>query len=831
MNTVAFAAPAPRHEEELPFVRNLDGQLVRLDEPTAQAFDAEVRVTFDGDDGPVVVPRAVPRTDHLGTVLRDRNGQAIPRATTIYDAAVQRAAEKRGTNPIPILCHQPHLDPVAVCRVCSVLVGERQGDGSVKYGRRLVPACQHRVEERMVVQTRKSPDAGHRARVEASVRTVVELLATDHLATGHPFDANPHNELAALAREFGVERSRFARRESARGADDSSPVIAVNHDACILCDRCVRGCNVVRRNFVIGRTGKGPGTRIGFDLDTPMGRSSCVECGECLISCPTSALTALRQVSAPPAPGPGIATPVSPEELKRDPLFGPLPYKLLTWMPGAVVRRELARDEELFREGEYGSAAYRVDSGQLKGAIRSPRRHARNGRPDGLLSRMMGHSILGQLSRGGGASAAPAYSIRTDAHSTTGAGESFFLAGPGTLLGEETCLNHYPRPATVAAVRPTVVTEVRRNALLALLRHPATRRRINESYRDRALRPFLERLWPFAGAEARGSALAAALAARIDPDRDFMRLEPDQELFRQGEPASDLWLVRLGFLKLTQGSGRDAVTVDYVGPQGVVGLVGLMSALSAEVAALLQPRFAAGSQPTNCTAKDHVELVRIPGDVLAPMLRGNAELLRGLTATCRQIIERQRPREAGGHGVVEGYVEQGLYHARSLLVLDLEKCTRCDECTKACADSHGGVTRLIREGLRFGNYLVTTSCRSCLDPLCMIGCPVDAIHRTKHREVRIEDWCVGCGLCARTCPYGNIHMVGWDADGNPAEVDPADPLARHAAASVKATTCDLCQDLVGPGDDPSCVYSCPHDAAHRMNGRKLLKLVPNPPAS
>ena len=96
--------------------------------------------------------------------------------------------------------------------------------------------------------------------------------------------------------------------------------------------------------------------------------------------------------------------------------------------------------------------------------------------------------------------------------------------------------------------------------------------------------------------------------------------------------------------------------------------------------------------------------------------------------------------------------------AQSLLVLDLEKCTRCDDCVRACADAHDGVTRLIREGLRFDKYLVATSCRQCRDPLCMVGCPVGSIRRRNSLEVIIEDWCIGCGLCAKNCPYGNINM-------------------------------------------------------------------------
>ena len=67
--------------------------------------------------------------------------------------------------------------------------------------------------------------------------------------------------------------------------------IAVDFDACIFCDRCIRGCSEIRENFVLGRMGKGATTGIAFDNNEPMGESSCVSCGECMVSCPTGALT------------------------------------------------------------------------------------------------------------------------------------------------------------------------------------------------------------------------------------------------------------------------------------------------------------------------------------------------------------------------------------------------------------------------------------------------------------------------------------------------------------------------------------------------------------
>jgi Fe-S-cluster-containing hydrogenase component 2 len=184
------------------------------------------------------------------------------------------------------------------------------------------------------------------------------------------------------------------------------------------------------------------------------------------------------------------------------------------------------------------------------------------------------------------------------------------------------------------------------------------------------------------------------------------------------------------------------------------------------------------------------------------------------------LEENDRARQQVENVSLGEFLRQGLMNAQSLLVLDLERCTRCDECTKACADAHDGVTRLIREGLRFDKYLVTTSCRSCLDPYCMVGCPVGSIRRRRSREIIIEDWCIGCGKCAENCPYGNINMHPFPT-GEKAP-DPSDPTRMVPVVRQKATTCDLCSGLDG---QPSCVYACPHDAAFRMPGQELLRRI------
>jgi formate dehydrogenase major subunit len=194
----------------------------------------------------------------------------VPEGTTIWDAA------KGAGIDIPVLCHDERYDPVGVCRMCVVDVGARA----------YAAACVRPCEDGMEVRTGTPDVERHRA-------TLTELLLADQPAR----DRDPKqtttgdNELLALADRFGLTGEVGLPAGSGRGADLSNPVIAVDHDACILCDRCVRACDDIQGNDVIGRSGKGYATRIAFDLNDPMGASSCVTCGECVSACPTGALT------------------------------------------------------------------------------------------------------------------------------------------------------------------------------------------------------------------------------------------------------------------------------------------------------------------------------------------------------------------------------------------------------------------------------------------------------------------------------------------------------------------------------------------------------------
>jgi formate dehydrogenase major subunit len=192
----------------------------------------------------------------------------VAEGTTIWQAAKDAGIE------IPVLCHDERYDAVGVCRMCVVDVG----------GRVYAAACVRPCEDGMEVKT-ATPD------LERNRATLTHLLISDQPEIDPKETTTADNELLVLVRRYGVQRENGLPIGHGRGTDDSNPVIAVNHDACILCDRCVRACDDIQGNDVIGRSGKGYTTRIAFDLNDPMGESTCVTCGECVAACPTGALT------------------------------------------------------------------------------------------------------------------------------------------------------------------------------------------------------------------------------------------------------------------------------------------------------------------------------------------------------------------------------------------------------------------------------------------------------------------------------------------------------------------------------------------------------------
>ncbi|MEI8326842.1 MAG: molybdopterin-dependent oxidoreductase, partial [Betaproteobacteria bacterium] len=195
--------------------------------------------------------------------------------TARADETLLQVAQREGVE-IPHLCYKAGLEAVGNCRSCMVEVdGERV----------LAASCCRKPAPGMKVTSNS-------VRALASQKLVLELLLADLPQT----DYTRHNEVDHWAQKMAVGKPRFEARAAVR-QDASHPAITVNLDACIQCTRCLRACRDEQANDVIGLAFRGDQSRIVFDMDDPMGHSTCVACGECVQACPTGALMPARGVA------------------------------------------------------------------------------------------------------------------------------------------------------------------------------------------------------------------------------------------------------------------------------------------------------------------------------------------------------------------------------------------------------------------------------------------------------------------------------------------------------------------------------------------------------
>src|SRR5438876_153577 len=385
-----------------------------------------------------------------GTAIR------VPAGTTVFDAARMNGVS------IPTLCHLQNETPVGVCRLCLVDTGARV----------LSAACIRPVEPGMKVSTNTE-------KVLSARKTLLELLMADHPSPCARQENSGDCELETLAQAAGIKEPRFAKRTVARGPDDSSLSIAVDHDACILCDRCIRGCDEVRTNFVLGRMGKGYSAGIAFDLNSPMGDSTCISCGECMVSCPTGALTNKGVVGTAIATGPG-AQGFEAEDLLQIPVFKGVSGTFLELNRGAIVKRRYRKGEIICREGEFGSTAFYILEGKAKVSISTPIAHVKTqGGAKGLFKRLSSTLVAREEDKR--EEEVRDRTIPIDASVDLAYGNPVAELGPGDLFGEMTCMNFYPRSAAVIAESDVVAFEMLRNVLDIMLKNNTFRAQLDQT--------------------------------------------------------------------------------------------------------------------------------------------------------------------------------------------------------------------------------------------------------------------------------------------------------------------------------------------------------------
>lgn len=486
-------------------------------------------------------------------------------------------------------------------------------------------------------------------------------------------------------------------------------------------------------------------------------------------------------------------------ELKRFPIFEGLGDDFLDEISPDVSLAEWESGVVLFEEGSYLDLAFYIVEGVVELFLQSressePIFTARMAKRDALQPP---HQRTAVLRDAGGEPTAP--DGRTSI--TFLSSMDFDLSGEqlhleqGDFFGEIGALNGWPQSATARTLSPCTLVQIRLPALRKLRRKSkALKKRLDEIYRSRTLRSHLANT-PLLRDCPDG--VIDELCQRVE----LVSCQPGELVTSEGDQANHLILVRSGFLKLSQSVGNGEVVVSYLSKGETLGEVELLVDGIEE-------------WQVTTTSVGHSELVRIPSADFHGIIAAEGDLEPKLWEIAVDRIKEMGFTRSHLHrsDLVDFALAKGLVQGNSVLVIDLETCTRCDDCVRGCASTHGGIPRFVREGEKYQSFLVARSCYHCEDPVCLVGCPTGAIRRVNVGDVVAIDpsICIGCGVCAENCPYDAIIMHDLD------EVWPDDaiPARLRGQSRLMASKCDLCYTSEA---GPACVSSCPHGCAYRVS--------------
>jgi len=401
--------------------------------------------------------------------------------------------------------------------------------------------------------------------------------------------------------------------------------------------------------------------------------------------------------------------------------------------------------------------------------------------------------------------------------------------GCGEIFGEIGVLSRRPRSISIIAYADVMLLELSWQGLRELRKwSPDFRNYIDLRYRERSLLSHLLEN-DFFKSLPEENLQKVVSTTDFETHGDFEWYTPfknsmekgdraiiDQEpvIVREGEYQECLILVRSGFARISMKMNNGEKTINFLRSGDMFGLDSII-------------RNIVHDEPLawhyTLRAVGYVDILRIPIHVL------KTHVLPLLSPTQVDALVNQAPHAIHLQhklkklvdfetGMLEFIVENRIMNGTSTMWIDLNRCTRCDDCVRACAANHDDQPRFIRHGKQHAHYMVANACMHCADPVCMIGCPTGAIHRDEQDgQVLInEATCIGCATCANSCPYNNISIH---------ELKDKQGLTVYnestKRAVLKASKCDLC---IGLSNSPACQQACPHDALLRIDSRDTDKL-------
>lgn len=385
----------------------------------------------------------------------------------------------------------------------------------------------------------------------------------------------------------------------------------------------------------------------------------------------------------------------------------------------------------------------------------------------------------------------------------------------GDFFGEISLLSGHPRLETATAVQGTVLAETPRRVMLKLISS-------NDVVRDGVEWIFIVRELQRHFAPAANAKEFRSIAAQLE----IVRLKADETLYSEGDTEESFYLIKSGGITLTKQINNEKV---FVSQQRTGSMVGQLA------------MFGDPQRRITATATVAAEVIKIDAMNFARLVEKfdtPMDALRSNIPSQELLYAHGEVRPESG-AAMAFLMNNGLGEATNTLIIDESLCVGCDNCEKACAETHQGIKRLNRKyGPTFGNIHIATACRHCEQPHCMKDCPPNAIKRADSGEVFIDDTCIGCGNCQSNCPYGDENysvirmekpvakkpgLLSWmvfGAGSGPGEPINAKPLSPDS--QKKAVKCDACVNLAGP---PACVQACPTGAAMRLGPLDYSKLV------